>query len=90
MSISTEEACRGVLALIDSPIAETHDFANVGVKIAELEGMMSLSSGEQKLVGIARSIWSGHGGAHIAALGELDRERCRCVLALLGSYWGDR
>lgn len=89
--VTTEQAVRAVLRMIHSPIIGDVDLdTSVGALLRRvIDKAPFLSSGEQKLVAIAESIWRGPvaAGAHISALGGLDRTIRRKVIIVLAYFY---
>ena len=92
--ISNGEATMRVLRLIDSPLVDDIMLEpDPGTALNELTVLYPrLSSGEKRLVDIARAIWTGSesGVGSVATIGNLDTERQRAVLSTLHAlYVGD-
>lgn len=86
--ITTEQATRAVLRLLRSPLVGNVDVdTSPGYTLSRLmdEPIHSmLSSGERRIVAIAKSIWNGPpGGADIWELGGIDKHSRRTVLIVL-------
>lgn len=90
--ITTDQACRGILKLIQSPILGDIDLdANVGRTLARIvtedpetgvTPFACLSTGEQRLVTIAQQVWC-HDEKGVGILGGLDKDNRRKVLIAL-------
>lgn len=91
--ITTEQAARGVLRMIDSPMVGNIELdRDAGSTINRLHKVDAdtgrtpytcLSKGERTLVDIAESIWRPGQGALLSAIGSLDRTNRRKVLIAL-------
>jgi hypothetical protein len=92
--VSDAQATRAVLRLINSPVLGNVDAdGSPGYTLARIErdGLEKmLSSGEQRLVRFARSLWGGPttpDSANVGELGGLDRTTRRKVLVVLWFYY---
>lgn len=90
VALTDEDATMAVLALIDTDLVRpSSDAAPWAILDAYQQAHAALSTGEQALVAIAKTIWQANPqGASIALLGALDRDRRRAVLDVLCGYYG--
>lgn len=85
-TISTEEAVRRTLALINSDIVpELAAEGSPGAHLEQLSHLRSLSSGEKVLVALASSLWFGPTPSQgpVGSLGSLDRPTAAAFIAIL-------
>ena len=87
--LTREQACRQLVALIDTSLLDQPDTPdNIGEWLPYAgRKLESLSTGEQFLVHAVWAVWNGHRGAPLAGLLDIDRHRRATVLSVLSDVW---